>query len=153
MGAGSRFDQPLTLIQNGHKVVACGPLNFSTHDVSAHVTIDLEQRANPEEYQPSRGRATASGDFPNHHHDKDGDNKEVDDDGLEWMLTATVHPYPVTSSMSASAWGNAAFVAAPNPGPLIVGHGSIVYTDHNGDTHGFTWTGTGPPGDDPLGAR
>lgn len=46
MGAGSKFDQPLTLIQNGHEVVACGPLNFYGCDVSARVTIDLRQKAN-----------------------------------------------------------------------------------------------------------
>ncbi len=153
MGAGSRFDQPLTLIQRGHRVVACGPLNFSRHDVAAHVTIDLEQRANPAEFQPSRGRATVSGDFPNHHHDEDRDDEEVGDEGDEWMLTATVRPYPVTSSTPASAWATAAFVTAPIPGPMIVGHGSIVYTRHDGKTHGFTWTGTGPPNEDPLGAR
>ena len=28
MGAGSKFDQPLTLIKDGHKDVACGPLRF-----------------------------------------------------------------------------------------------------------------------------
>lgn len=153
MGAGSRFDQPLTLISNGHRVVACGPLNFDGCDLAAHVTIDLEQRADPPNYQPSRGRATVSGDFPNHHYNKKRCDEQVGDEDDEWMLTATVRPYPVTSSTPASAWATAAFVTAPIPGPMIVGHGSIVYTRDDGSTHGFTWTGTGLPNNDPLGAR
>lgn len=43
MGAGSKFDQPLTLIEDGHKVIACGPLQFQAFDVRAEVTIHLEQ--------------------------------------------------------------------------------------------------------------
>jgi hypothetical protein len=143
MGAGSRFDQPLTLIADGHQVVACGPLGFYANDVSARVTIDLEQKAK-KPHRPSSGRATASGDFPNPHHNEKLGNKPVGDDEVdEWMLTATVQPYPVTSSTPASAWLGAAFVAAP-PGPLVEGHGSIVYTRGDGSTHGFTWVNTGP---------
>lgn len=153
MGAGSRFDQPLTLIEDGHKVVACGPLNFYGCDVSARVTIDLKQKANKHNYQPSRGRATASDDFPNPNHDLELCDEPVGDDEDEWMLTATVRPYPVTSSTPASAWATAAFVTAPIPGPLIEAHGSIVYTRNDGTIHGFTWIGTGPPDNDPLGAR
>jgi len=155
MGAGSRFDQPLTLLENGHQVVACGPLRFYGCDVSARVTIDLKQKAKPHNYQPSRGRATASGDFPNpNFNDEELCDEPVGDEEDEWMLTATVQPYPVTSSTPASAWATAAFVPAPIPGPLIEGHGSIVYTKNNGTTHGFTWIGTGPDdGNAPLGAR
>ena len=155
MGAGSRFDQPLTLIQNGHRVVACGPLGFYGCDVSARVSIDLKQKADRHNYQPSRGRATASGDFPNPNHNDDEEfcGEPVGDEDDEWMLTATVLPYPVTSATPASAWATAAFVTAPIPGPLIEGHGSIVYTRSDGTTHGFTWIGTGEPNNDPLGAR
>jgi len=157
MGAGSKFDQPLTLLDNGHRVVACGPLRFDGCDVSARVSIDLKQTAELNEYQhqPSRGRAraTASGDFPNPNYDEElcepreggeGDGQVGDDEEDEWMLTATVVPYPVTAATPASAWAVAAFVPAPVPGPLIVGRGSIVYTRYDGTTEGFNWKGTGP---------
>jgi|SRR6476620_10679207 len=153
MGAGSRFDQPLTLLQDGHLVVACGPLNFQGCDVSARVSIDLKQRANTHSYQPSRGRATASGVFPNTNYDSEKCDEQVGDEEDEWMLTATVQPFPVTSSTSASAWSTAAFVTAPIPGPLVEAHGSIVYTRDDGTTQGFAWIGTGPPANDPLAAR
>ncbi|MFI5049006.1 MAG: hypothetical protein ACHQEA_03955 [Gaiellales bacterium] len=153
MGAGSKFDQPLTLLGNGHQVVACGPLRFDGCDVSARVSIDLKQRANPGEYQPSRGRATASGDFPNPNYDEELCDARVGDEEDEWMLTATVVPYPVTSATPASAWATAAFVTAPNPGPLIEGRGSIVYTRNDGTTKGFQWKGTGHPHNADLGAR
>ena len=159
MGAGSRFDQPLTLLQDGHQVVACGPLRFFGCDVSARVSIDLKQQPEKDRehdvFRPGRGRATASGDFPNTNHDHERCDEEVGDDEDEWMLTATVQPYPVTSQLSAVAWSGAAFVPAP-PGPLVVAHGSIVYTRDDGTTHGFTWIGTGPdtvPPNQPLEAR
>jgi hypothetical protein len=153
MGAGSRFDQPLTLIQDGHQVVACGPLNFFGCDVSAHVSIDLKQKANQHPSQPGRGRATASGIFPNPNYNEESCDEPVGDDEDEWMLTATVVPYPVTSNTPASAWAGAAFVPAPVPGPLIEGRGSIVYTRSNGSPRGFTWKGTGLPDEHDLEAR
>jgi hypothetical protein len=152
MGAGSRFDQPLTLLQDGHQVVACGPLGFYGCDVSARVTIDLKQRAEVHAFHPGRGRANASGVFPNTNYDEERCDEPVGDEEDEWMLTATVQPYPVTSALSAAAWSGAAFVPAP-PGPLVEAHGSIVYTRSDGSTHGFTWIGTGPPNNDPLEAR
>jgi hypothetical protein len=157
MGAGSRFDQPLTLLQDGHQVVACGPLRFDGCDVSARVSIDLKQRADTHDaFHPGRGRATATGVFPNTNYNEELCDEEVGDDEDEWMLTATVQPYPVTSALSATAWSSAAFVPAPVPGPRIEGHGSIVYTRSDGSTHGFTWIGTGKdttPRNQPLEAR
>ncbi|HEX2588145.1 MAG TPA: hypothetical protein VHL51_07760 [Gaiellales bacterium] len=152
MGAGSRFDQPLTLIQDGHQVVACGPLRFFGCDVSARVSIDLKQQPTRDRkrdvFRPGRGRATADGVFPNTNYSKKRCKEEVGGDEDEWMLTATVQPYPVTSQLSAVAWSGAAFAPTP-PGELVVAHGSIVYTRDDGSTHGFTWIGTGDVTDPP----
>ncbi len=45
MGAKSRFEQPLTLLNGGSQVVACGPLLFFWDDVLAEVNISLISRA------------------------------------------------------------------------------------------------------------
>ena len=109
MGAGSKFDQPLTLIEDGHKVIACGPLRFWACDARAEVTIQLRQGAH---------RAVTTKMFPNTNFDEDGGEVAVgDEEDDEWMMRATVEPYPMHKGLRSVDWANAAFVTAPNPGP------------------------------------
>jgi hypothetical protein len=133
MGAGSKFDQPLTLIQDGHKVIACGPLNFQGCDVRAEVTIEL--------VQPNHGRAIKTKVFPNKNFDKHRCEEAVGDDEDEWMMTATVEPPFMHSGLRSVGWGAAAFVTAPTPGPLVVAHGVITYYRWDGSQHSVPWTG------------
>jgi hypothetical protein len=141
MGAGSRFDQPLTLIEDGRKVVACGPLGFEENEVSAEVSIDLTQL-------PGRGdrmakpvvKASASGVFVNHKHDPDPDEEDEED---EWMLTAAVVPKSVGKDIKSAAWTALAFEVAP-PGELVIAHGVIRYLRIDGTVDVKKWTGDGP---------
>jgi hypothetical protein len=126
MGAGSRFDQPLTLIQDGHKVVACGPLGFHGCEVRAEVSIDLKQ--------PGNGKASATGIFVNTNVDEERCNQEVGDDEDEWMLTAIVKPHPVHGGTRSTNWSSTAF-APTDPagsGQLVIGHGVITYRNLDG---------------------
>ena len=100
MGAGSKFDQPLTLIQDGHKVVACGPLRFHGCDVRAEVTIEL--------VQPGHGRAVKTKMFPNRNFDDDRCDDLVGDEEDEWMMTATVEPEFMHSGLRSVGWGTPA---------------------------------------------
>jgi hypothetical protein len=133
MGAGSRFDQPLTLLDDGRKVVACGPLRFFGCDVKATVTLDLKQQ--------QHGRASVSGEFVNTNFDPDRCTEEVGDLEDEWMLTAPVTPFAVSSSLRSSGWQSVAFVTAPAPGPLVKAHGVIVYTKLDGSQEIVRWKG------------
>jgi hypothetical protein len=94
MGAGSRFDQPLTLIEDGHKVIACGPLQFQGCDVRAEVTIEL--------VQPGHGRAVTTKVFPNKNFNKHRCDEVVGDEEDEWMMRATVEPDHMHAGCEAS---------------------------------------------------
>jgi hypothetical protein len=133
MGAGSKFDQPLTLIEDGHKVIACGPLQFQAFDVRAEVTIHLEQ--------DGRGKAVTTKIFPNTNFDKTRGRARVGTEDDEWMMRATVEPHRMHKKLRSVDWANAAFVTAPNPGPRVVGHGVITYYRWNGDSNTKTWVG------------
>ena len=133
MGAGSKFDQPLTLIQDGHKVVACGPLRFHGCDVRAEVTIEL--------VQPGHGRAVKTKMFPNRNFDDGRCDDVVGDEEDEWMMTATVEPEFMHSGLRSVGWGSAGFVTAPTPGPLVVAHGVITYFRRDGSQQTVPWMG------------
>ena len=133
MGAGSRFDQPLTLIEDGHKVIACGPLQFQGCDVRAEVTIEL--------VQPGHGRAVTTKVFPNKNHDPERCDDEVGTEEDEWMVRATVEPHVMHRGLRSVDWASSAFTTAPNPGPLVVGHGVITYFRANGPGNTMTWVG------------
>ena len=133
MGAGSRFDQPLTLIEDGHKVIACGPLQFQGCDVRAEVTIEL--------VQPGHGRAVTTKVFPNKNFNKHRCDEVVGDEEDEWMVRATVEPDHMHAGLRSVDWASTAFVTAPSPGPLVVGHGVITYVRWNGPGNTLTWIG------------
>ena len=126
MGAGSRFDQPLTLINDGHKVVACGPLGFFGCEVNAEVTITLRQ--------PGKGIASGHCHFPNTNVDPDKCEEEVGDDEDEWMLTCPVRPEATHSRIASVAWSAAAFTLTPaygGTGALVIAHGVITYLNQS----------------------
>lgn len=126
MGAGSKFDQPLTLIEDGHKVIACGPLRFWACDARAEVTIQLRQGAH---------RAVTTKMFPNTNFDEDGGEVAVgDEEDDEWMMRATVEPYPMHKGLRSVDWGSAAFA----PGE-VHGHGIIKYYRGNGGGNTKSW--------------
>ena len=133
MGVGSRFDQPLTLIEDGHKVIACGPLQFQGCDVRAEVTIEL--------VQPGHGRAVKTKVFPNKNFDKHQCDDPVGTEDDEWMLPATVEPEIMHAQLRSADWTSAAFATAPDPGPLVIGHGVITYVRWNGPGNTETWVG------------
>jgi hypothetical protein len=139
MGAGSRFDQPLTLVHDGHQVVACGPLGFYGCEVRAEVTINLRQ--------PGHGKARGHGVFTNAHHDPAKCEDEVgDDDDDEWMLSPCVNPEAVHEHLTSAMWSSFAFRPTPAYGgtaPLVIAHGVIVYLNQDGTQDIKPWVGDG----------
>lgn len=135
MGAKSRFEQPLTLLNGGRQVVACGPLLFFGCDMLATVDISL--------IQPGKGAASAHGVFVNHHFNPDKCKELVgdpdDDDSNEWMLTANVRPQAMYAH-TAAGWAAHVFVPAP-PDNMVNASGVIRYRDNHGNVEMFQWTG------------
>jgi len=142
MGAGSKFFDPLTLIDQGRKVVACGPLRFHACDVSAQVAIDLLQPGGPG--GPAR-RALGSQVCTNPNHIPGGSCEEPvgDDDTNEWMIDAVVQPALMTHEVRSAGWSTVVFEVTP-PGELVLGIGVIRYLREDGTKQPpFHWTQDG----------
>jgi len=136
MGVGSRFDQPLTLISDGHQVIACGPLGFEGCDTHADVSISL--------HQGSHGQAHASGTFVNSNRNEQLCDQEVGDDEDEWMLTADVSPEAVGGHLRSASWSSFAFAPTPKyggSGDPVRAHGVIVYHRKTGGGNTEVWDG------------
>jgi hypothetical protein len=128
MGAGSRFDEPLTLISDGRQVVACGPLGFFGNETHAEVAITLRQ--------PGHGIVNANGVFANPAFNGKRTQKVVSSRGKneddEWMLTGDVRPDMVSVSILSAQWTSFSFTPTqpwdPNStAPLVKSFGVIRY--------------------------
>jgi len=140
MGAGSRFDQPLTLVIDGRQVVACGPLGFVGCETHAEVATTLRQFCH--------GIATAHGTFVNPDYDEQrceelvGVREDKDED--EWMLTAEVRPEAVGRHISSASWSAFTFVTTPGwggTGPLVRARGVIRYFRRDPGVDVHVWNG------------
>jgi hypothetical protein len=114
MGAGSKFEIPLTLLRDGDAVMACGPLGFDPADTHAEVSIHLVQPGH------AQGRKTDT--IGNVRHGGNSGGFE-DDEAAEWMFTIEAAHLVMTSALRAGGMPPARFVS----GVPVKGFGLITY--------------------------